>query len=378
MALGKDLGVGLIGSGFMGRAHALAFRMVGGVFDLPAQPRLEILADANRELAANAAASLGFARSTDDWRSLVTDPMVDIVAITTPNALHKPMSLAAIAAGKHVYCEKPLATSVADAKEMTEAAEAKGVVTLVGFNYLRNPVIRLAKEIVDSGEIGTITSFRGIHAEDFMADPSVPYNWRCDPANAGGALADIGSHITSMARYLVGDIEAVCGQLHTQYRQRPSATNPGEMRDIKVDDQANILVRFAGGIPGTITANWIATGRKMQLAFELYGTKGSLEFTQDRFNELKLYAAGQTKGRDGFKLINSGPSHPDYGAFCPASGHQIGFNDLKVIEVKTLIDAIAGRGQTYPDFREAWTIARTLEAATRSSQEGRWVNVSEI
>ncbi|HSK40199.1 MAG TPA: Gfo/Idh/MocA family oxidoreductase, partial [Arenibaculum sp.] len=168
----KNVGIGLIGSGFMGRAHALAFRTVAGVYELPASPTLAILADADEGRAAQAAASLGFRRSTGDWRALVNDPEVDIVAITTPNALHKPMSLAAIAAGKNVYCEKPLATSVADAREMAEAAEAAGVATLVGFNYLKNPMISLAREIIDSGEIGEITGFRGIHAEDFMADPS--------------------------------------------------------------------------------------------------------------------------------------------------------------------------------------------------------------
>src|SRR4051794_7494617 len=188
----KTLGIGLIGSGFMGRAHALAFRTVGGVFDLPAAPVLEMLADADPGRAAKAAASLGFRRSTGQWRELVADPAVDVVAIATPNALHKPMALAAIEAGKPVYCEKPLATTAADAKALADAAEAAGLVTLVGFNYLKNPMIALAREIVESGEIGAVTGFRGIHAEDFMADPLAPHGWRCDPAQAGGALADIG------------------------------------------------------------------------------------------------------------------------------------------------------------------------------------------
>jgi len=374
----KSLGIGLIGSGFMGRAHALAFRTVGGVFELPASPKLAILADADKERAARAATSLGFERSTDDWRALVNDPEVDIVAITTPNALHKPMSLAAIDAGKHVYCEKPLATSVADAKEMVEAAEAAGVVTLVGFNYLKNPIISLAKEIIDSGEIGAITGFRGIHAEDFMANPASPYSWRCDPAHAGGALADIGSHIISMARYLAGGVEAVCGQLDTVHTRRPIAPGSSDMREVAIDDQANFLVRFTSGASGTISTSWISSGRKMQLAFEIVGTKGSIDFTQERFNELKLYTAGQPKGREGFKLICAGPDHPDYGAFCPAPGHQIGFNDLKVIEVKTLIEAVAGQVKAYPDFREAYEVERVVEAVQRSSTEGCWVRVGEV
>jgi predicted dehydrogenase len=374
----RELGIGLIGSGFMGRAHALAFRTVGGVFDLPLAPRLEMLADASDDLARQAAAALGFRRHTGDWKALVRDPAVDLVAITTPNALHKPMGLAAIEAGKHVYCEKPLAVTAADAEEMARAAEEAGVVTMVGFNYLRNPMIKLAKQIVGGGEIGEVTGFRGIFAEDYMADASRPFTWRCDPANAGGALADIGSHIISMARYLVGDIEEVCGRVDTVHAQRPVAAGSAEMRAVSVDDQANFLVRFARGVTGGISANWIATGQKMQLAFELIGTKGSIDFTQERLNELRLYTAGQPKGREGFKLLLAGPDHPDYGRFCPAPGHQLGFNDLKVIEVRELIEAIARGGGSYPDFREATEVARVAEAVVRSSQERRWVRIAEV
>lgn len=360
----------------MGRAHALAFRTVGGVFSLPVQPDLELLADINEAAAAKAASSLGFKRSTADWQALVRDPQVGIVAITTPNTLHKPMALAAIAQGKAVYCEKPLAANLTDAAEIVQAAEAAGVTTMVGFNYLKNPMITLAKEIVDSGEIGEIIGFRGIHAEDYMADPAKPYDWRCEPG--GGVLGDLGSHILSLTRYLVGDISEVCGRLDTVHKQRPVSTGAGEMRDVSVDDQANFLVSFANGASGSLSASWVARGRKMQLAFELVGTKGSMDFTQERFNELKLYTAGQPKGREGFKLITAGPDHPNYGPFCPAPGHQIGFNDLKVIEVKALLEAVAGIRKPYPDFREAWEIERVVEAVRRSSAEGRWVRIEEI
>lgn len=370
----KKLGIGLIGSGFMGRAHALAFRTVGGVFELPAAIELEMLADHSAEVASRAAQSLGFKRSTGDWQALINDPAIDIVAITTPNILHKPMAMAAIQAGKHVYCEKPLAVTAEDARELTEAAERAGVVNLVGFNYLKNPMIELAREIVQSGEIGEITGFRGIHAEDFMSNPSAPYNWRCDPAQAGGALADIGSHIISLARFLVGEIEAVSGQLSTIHKQRPLPDGSGT-KPVTIDDEAQFLVRFANGATGSISTSWIATGRKMQLDFELYGTKGSLAFTQERFNELKLYRTGQAKGREGYILITAGPDHPPYSAFCPAPGHQIGFNDLKVIEVKALIDAVCGGAPAAPSFREAWEVEKVCEAVRQSHQEGRWVSV---
>lgn len=374
----RELGVGLIGSGFMGRAHAHAFRMVAGVFRLDAAPRLEILADVNAGLAARAAADLGFARSTDDWKRMVTDPAVDIVAITSPNALHKPMAMAAIAAGKHVYCEKPLAVTLADAREMTVAAERAGVVTLVGFNYLKNPMVELAREIIASGEIGEITGYRGIHAEDFMADPDHPFIWRCDPAQAGGALADIGSHAISMARHLLGEIESVTADVRTVHASRPDPKDPSRRLPVTVDDKADMLVRFKRGCSGVVSAGWLATGREMQLDFEVYGTKGSLLYTQERLNELKLYKTGAPAARRGFTLLTSGPALPDYAAFCPASGHQIGFGELKVIEVKALIEAITGKASAYPSFADATAIERVAEAAIVSSREGRRVEVAEV
>lgn len=374
----QRLGIGLIGSGFMGRSHALAFRTVSGVFDLPAQPALELLADIDEEQAARAAQRLGFTRSTSDWRALVSDSPVDVVAITTPNILHKPMALAAIAAGKAVYCEKPLATTLADAREMVEAAEQAGVVTLVGFNYLRNPMIGLAKQLIDSGELGEITGFHGTFAEDFMADPLAPWNWRCDPAGGGGALADLGSHLISMARHLLGGIDSVCAHLHTVHRQRPAAAGSQAMRPIEIDDQAHALLRFANGASGSFSTSWIASGHKNHLAFAVVGTKGSLEFDQERFNELRLFQAGTARGRDGFKTLLAEPEHPGYGAFCPAAGHQLGFNDLKTLEVKALIEAVCGKAAAYPDFREAWEVERITEAFHRSSRERRWVDVAEI
>lgn len=374
----KKLSIGLVGSGFMGRAHAQAFRAVGGLFDLPFEPVLDLLAERDEATAADAATKLGFCRHVGDWRRLVADPEIDVVAITTPNRLHAPIALAAIAAGKHVYCEKPLATTLEDARAMAAAAEATGVVTLVGFNYLKNPMIALARDLVAGGEIGEVTGFRGIHAEDFMADPMAPFTWRCEADNAGGALADIGSHILSLATYLAGDIRSVSGRLHTVHDRRPATAGSVEMREVGVDDQAHALVEFANGATGSVTASWIAQGRKMQLAFELVGSRGSIAFTQERFNELWLYQAGGAPGRSGYRLITAGPEHADYAAFCPAPGHQLGFNDLKTIEVKTLIEAIAGKAPAYPDFRAACELERVAKAIHRSSAERRWVDVAEV
>lgn len=367
------LGVALVGSGFMGRAHAQAFRAAEFVYDLPVRPHLEIIADEDADRAGKAAAMLGFARSTGRWEDVVVDRAVDVVAITTPNILHAPIALAAISSGKAVYCEKPLATTIADALAMTQAAEAARLPTGVGFTYLFNPMIGLARELINEGEIGEVTAFRGIHAEDFMADAAAPFNWRCEAENAGGALADIGSHIIAMAEHLIGPIDSVCGTLSTVHHER---TGPdGRSRAVTIDDQADAAVRFASGATGTLSASWIATGWKMGLAFQVTGTQGSIAFTQERFNELQFFRRSGPRARSGFTTILAGHEHPDYGAFCPAAGHQLGYNDLKTIEVKAMMDAIAGRPSATKDFRFALAVEQVAEAIRQSDRERRWVEV---
>ncbi len=366
------LGVGLIGSGFMGKAHALGFLNANRAFDLPVRAELAVLADATGEVAARAAAALGFPRSTGDWRALVADPAVGIVSITTPNTLHRAMALAAIAGGKHVYCEKPLAPTAAEAGELTLAAERAGVSTQVGFNYLKNPMVGLARELVRAGEIGAVRSFRGVHAEDFMSDAASPWTWRLDPPGGGGALADIGSHILALARFVVGPIAEVRGECATLVTRRPFE---GGTRAVEVDDVATASLRFAEGAVGTIEANWMATGRKMGLEFEVSGSEGAIRFTQERMNELRIYRAKDPAGLQGFRTIEAGPAHPPYGAFCPAPGHGLGFNDLKTIEVADFLRAVAGERPGHADFREGWEVAKAVEAVYRSAREGTWIKI---
>jgi len=372
----KTIRIGLVGSGFMGKAHSLAYRGVGGVFRLPVQPVLELLADATPDLAAAAARDFGFARSTGDWRALVTDPRVDVVSVATPNALHVPVALAAIAAGKHVHCEKPLAPDADAAKQMLDAAEKAGVKTQVGFNYLKNPLIALTREIVASGEIGDIVSFRGIHAEDYMADAATPWHFRLDPAGGGGVVADLDSHIIAIARHVLGPISEVCGRLETVIKQRPEALGSTRLRAVEVDDIAQAMVRFKRGCVGTIEASWLSTGRKMQIDFEIFGSKGALAFSQEHFNELQFYKVEKDGSRNGFRTLVAGPEHPPYGAFCPAPGHQLGFNDLKTIEMRDFLLAIAGESVLRADFREGWEVQKVVDTIIRSSRERRWISVS--
>lgn len=371
----KELGIGLIGTGFMGKAHAFAYRAALAAFpDIPV-PRLEMIADVNESLASKAAHQYGFARSTTDWRALVNDPAIDVVSITTPNTLHKEMALAAIAAGKHVHCEKPLSPTLADSLEMVAAAEAAGIVTQVGFNYIKNPLLKQARDMIEGGELGEITGFRGIHAEDYMHDPESPYSWRIDPVGGPGVVADLGSHIIAMARFLLGPIAEVSADVRTVVKSRPVARGATQRRDVLVDDVARLLVSFGRGCGGTLEANWVATGRKMQLGFEISGNKGSLVFTQERLNELLFYRAGGDARTSGYVRIEAGPQHPPYGEFCIASGHQLGFNDLKTIEMGEFLRAIGRGGTATPDFREAWEIQKVVEAAIASSKSRAWVAV---
>jgi predicted dehydrogenase len=370
------LRIALIGSGFMGKAHAFGYTTAARVFDLPFESELHCLADISEAAAARAAAALGFARAVGDWRAMVADPEIDVVNITTPNALHTEMALAAIAAGKHVYCEKPLAPLAADAREMAEAAEARGVKTQVGFNYLCNPMLALARDMIAAGELGEIRGYRGLHAEDYMADASSPFTFRHDPAG-GGALADIGSHALATAEFLMspvaGPIMRVMGDCVTMIAERPDGK--GGTRHVEVDDIGRAFLRFANGATGSIEGNWIATGRKMQHDFEVYGTKGALAFGQERFNELHFYSGDDRRGRRGFRRIEAGPEHPPYGLFCVAPGHQLGFNDLKAIEVAGYLEAIAGRRPEPFNFRAGLRIQTLVDAIRDSSRAAAWQDV---
>lgn len=369
----KTVGIGLIGTGFMGRCHANAFRSVAGLFDLPLRPQPVMLADADVESARWGAQAMGFERFTGDWQTLVDDAQVGIVAITAPNALHEAMALAAIRAGKTVYCEKPLSVSADSASRMTEAAEQAGVVNLVGFNFLCNPMIRLAKQIIDAGELGAITGFRGRHAENYMADPQVAHSFRTDPSG-GGALMDIGSHIVSLIRYLLGPVSAVSAVSRTIHARRPVRPGARDTRAVRVDDLTHALLELGSGVVGSLEANWAATARTMDLSFEISGSWGALAFTQERMNELLVYT-GDVPGRQGYTRIEAGPRHPPYERFCPAPGHHLGYNDLKTIEVAELIRAHAGGVTAHPDFREALAVQRVIEAMQASAAERSWVAI---
>lgn len=373
----RALGIGLIGSGYLGKAYALGYRSAPIVFGpLPVEPRLELVATGREDTAREAAAALGFARWTTDWRALVTDPAVDVVIVNTPNWLHAPMAQAALAAGKHVHAEKPLGLDAAQARAMTEAAREAGVKTIVGFNYRQNPATCLAREIVAGGEIGAPIAFRGTHNEDYLADLELPFSWKCERAKAGGgALLDVGSHILATALWLMGPVAEVCAQTALVHRERPVAKGSPERRPVETEDIARLLLRFSSGATGVVECSRIATGRKMQLTYEVTGTEGSLFFDQERLSELHLYRASDPPGRRGFARLLLDEHHPRYGAFGMGPGHGLGFNDQKIIECHELIRAILDDRPASPDFAEALAVQEVTDAALRSAARGRWVRV---
>lgn len=366
-------GFGLIGTGFMGRAHAIALGCVARVFDDVTAPRCVAIADQDAAHAATAARALGFERGVGDWRELIDDPNVHVVDICTPNHLHAEMALAAIRAGKHVYCEKPLALDVDEARVLANAATEAGVVHAVGLNYTTNPMLAVARELIAAGEIGKPMSFSGRYLEDYMASADVPFSWRCERRLAGsGALADLGSHLINLLHFLLGRPQRLVANLSTLVPERADPAT-GKLRRVENEDIASALIELESGIPATFEISRIATGYKCGLTFEIAGTRGAIAFDQERMNELRVYEANAKSGRRGFRTILAGPEHGDYGRFCPAPGHGLGINDLKVIEIHRLLKAIEHGTPFWPDFQEGLAVQQVMAAMESSAANGDWV-----
>lgn len=370
----KPLGVGLIGTGYMGKCHALAWNAVASVFGEVARPRLMHLAERDAALAAERARAFGFAKSTGDWRAVIADPEVDVVSVTTPNAFHAEMAIAALEAGKHVWCEKPMAPKLADAERMLAAARASGRVAIIGYNYIQNPVIRHMGRLIREGAIGAVTQARVEMDEDFMADPADLFSLKSEASSGYGALDDFAVHPLSLLKVLVGDVEAVIADMGKPYADRPTAD--GGRRTVENHDMASILMRLAGGVPGVMVVNRAAFGRKGRIAVQIYGSAGAILYDQERMNEFQLYQhAGRAEER-GFRTVLTAPHHAPYDRFVPAPGHGLGFNELKIIECRELHAAIAGQPFTALTFEQGIRIERTVHAMAESHAERRWVDVA--
>jgi len=368
------IGIGIVGGGYMGKAHAVAMSAVGAVFDTALRPTLEVICTTTAEGAAQKGRQFGFARSTADWRVLVDDPAVEAVVIASPQETHRDIALAALARGKHVFCEKPLGMGLGESREMVAAAAKSGCVNMTGFNYIRTPASQLAREIVAAGELGDITYFRGEHTEDFLADPELPASWRTE-GRANGNMGDLSPHIINATLELLGPVKSLIADIETVHSTRSSPQGPVAVTN---DDQAQIMCRFANGAMGSLFISRVATGRKMGYIYEIFGTRGALRFDQEDQNALWLYKGDAKTDRQGFTKILTGPLHPDYQPFCLGPGHGTGYQDQIIIEAKDFLQAIATGKPAWPTFEDGMLVNQIIEAAWKSHEERRWIDVASV
>ncbi|WP_449395927.1 Gfo/Idh/MocA family protein [Devosia riboflavina] len=367
------IGVGLIGTGYMGKCHALAWTSVKPVFGSGPRPRLVHLAEANIDLARQRAEEFGFERATADWRELIANPEVQVVSITTPNAFHAEMAVAALEAGKHVWCEKPMAVGFSEAQRMEKAARQSGKVAILGYNYIQNPLVRQIGELIASGAIGTVNHVRVEMDEDFMADPEAQFYWKSEASSGYGALDDFAVHPLSLLQTLFGNPTRVFAHQSKPYADRPSAS--GSRRTVETFDIASVLFEI-GAISGILSVNRSAWGRKGRIALQIFGSAGSLVYDQERMNELQLYRATGPATAQGYQTIIAAPAHKPYDRFIPAPGHGLGFNDLKVIECHELLRTISGEKGRVVDFTNGLEIERTVHAMAQSHEEQRWIDLA--
>jgi predicted dehydrogenase len=376
-----ELGIGMVGYAFMGRAHSQAWRTVGRFFDLPFTPRLAAICGRDRARVAAAADRLGWAAWETDWKRLVQRDDVDLVDVCTPGSSHAEISIAALEAGKHVLCEKPLANTVDEARAMAAAADraaAKGVRAMVGFNFRRVPAVALARELIAAGRLGTIRHVRGAYLASHMLDPESPMVWRLDAAQAGsGALGDLGAHVIDLAQHLAGDrIAGVSALTETFVRERPLADGSGARGQVSVDDAALFIARFAGGALGGFEATRFAPGHTEGLAVEVNGELGSVVWELGALNQLRLFDATEEPATQGFRTIQvTRADHPYAGAWWP-DGHTIGYEHTFTHEIRDLLHAIADGRDPAPSFAEGLQVQEVLDAVQRSAaSSAAWTQV---
>jgi len=383
--------IGLVGSGFMARAHTMAFNNAPSVYwpDLPALEKVR-LADVDEQLARSAAVRWGWAEATADWRRVTQADDVDLVDVVTPNDIHAEIAIDAARHGKHVLCEKPLAHTAAAAAEMYRAVVEAGVTHQVNFIYRKWPAAMLARQLVADGRLGRIMHFRAHFLQDYALDASMPRGWRMQRSRSGGgSFGDVGSHVVDLARYLVGEeIVRVNARARTFIAERPAAVaageaafaaggsgGAGELVPVDVDDAADVLFDFASGAIGVLQTNWVASGHKIDLAFEIGGERGSVRFSWQHGNELELYLRDDDPALQGYRTVVTGPLHPGGGEFWPVAGQGLGYGDAFLIAWRDLFGALRDGTPATPDFLDGLRACEVVEAALASAEDGGWVEV---
>lgn len=373
--MGKEIGVGIIGTKFMGRAHSHAYIDVAHFFDVPLRPVLRAACGRNERDLAAFAERFGWQSTETSWERLVTREDIGLVDISTPNSSHAPIAMAAAKAGKHILCEKPMALNATQARQMLEAARTARVRHMLGFNYRRVPAIALARQMIEQGRVGTIRHVNAVYLQDWLVDPKAEMTWREDAQEAGsGAHGDLNAHIIDLARYLVGEFQAVCGAQEVFVKERPRS---GEMARVTVDDATGFLARFRDGALGSFLSTRFATGRKNLLRMEIFGSEGALYFDLERLNELGFYSRSEPVGEQGFRtIIVTEANQPYVNAWWPP-GHILGWEHTFIHEIRDLLVAIDRSEGVHPDFEDGLRCQLVLDAVVTSAREGKWVQVPE-
>ena len=385
----KKINVGLLGYKFMGKAHSNAYSKVGMFFDLEAEIVKKAICGRDVKWVTEAAKKFGWEAYETSWERFVARDDLDVIDITAPSNFHKEAAIAAAEHKKHVFCEKPLALNVNDAREILAAVKLHGVKHQIGFNYRFAPAVQLAKKLIDDGKIGQIYHFRGSYLQDFIVDPSFPLVWRLDKDVAGsGSHGDLGAHVIDLARFLVGDFSRVMGIQKTFIKKRPivermtglsgSASENAEYGDVTVDDATLFVSEFENGALGSFEATRFASGHKNDMTFEINGSKGSIKFDLLRINELEYFSRDDESNVQGFRNIQVTQDMHPYAANWWPAGHVIGYEHTFVHEFYEFFKAILEDKPTSPDFYDGMKCCQVLEAVEKSAQEGAFVDVNQI
>lgn len=381
----SEVNVALIGYKFMGKAHSNAYRQVSHFFPGKLTPRMKVICGRDRAGAEAAARQFGWEEVETDWRKVIERKDIDVVDISTPGNLHHEMAVAAAKAGKHIICEKPLANTLADAKEMLRAVEKAGVKHMIMHNYRKIPAVALAKKLIEDGKIGDMYHYHGAYLQDWIMDPNFPLVWRLEKKFAGsGALGDIGAHAVDLAHYLNSDIQSVSSLVTTFIKERPlvgagagswGAKGSAGKGRVTVDDDANFLARFKNGSVGVFESSRFCGGRRNYNTFQVYGSKGSLAFNLERMNELEFYDRTEDAADQGFKtIIVTEGGHPYVGNWWPP-GHIIGYEHTFVHAVHDFLTCLEKDRMPSPNFRDGVKNQSVLDAVERSAKTNRWEKV---
>ncbi|MER5518497.1 Gfo/Idh/MocA family oxidoreductase [Streptomyces sp. NPDC002763] len=381
----RTLGVAVVGFGWMGRVHTQAYQRVPHHFpQLSVRSELVTVAEEVPGRAEEAAAQFGFASTTRDWREVVADPRVHAVSITAPNFLHREIGVAMAEAGKHIWIEKPVGLTAEDAGAVADAVAKAGVQGTVGFNYRNAPAVAYARDLIASGDLGTVTHVRIRLFSDYAAHPDGALTWRYERARGGGGvLGDLASHGVDLARFLLGDIESLAADtaVFIPERARPTGATAGHtlatggiLGPVENEDYVNCLLRFASGARGVLEACRVSVGEQNNYGFEVHGTKGAVFWDYRRMGELGV-SRGTSYQDQPVSTVHVGPGHGEYGAFQPGAANAMGYDDLKVVEARNFLRSIAEETPYGPTLRDAVHSATALDAMSRSAAQGAWVRL---